>query len=203
MKNFIWQKHVAKNRLKNTSGNPRQNARQRKGRRFFQKFTGDQHGATAVEFGLLALPFFAIIGAILETSLVLLVSQILEAGVQDASRMIRTGQAQSASFTIDEFRAEICANTLGLFECNGFRINVRTVSNFAAAAYSIPIDPDNGAWVNTEQFSPGGGGSIVLVDVHYKWPTFINGLLGFDLADQPDNTRLLSGVAIFRNEPFG
>lgn len=169
--------------------------------RFLKKFTTDQRGVTAVEFGLLAVPFFAIIGAILETALVMLVSQIFEAGVQDASRMIRTGQAHTAGFTINEFRAEICDNTIGLFDCNGFRISVRTVSTFTGAAYSLPVDSD-GLWVNTEQYDHGSGGSIILVDIHYKWPTF-TGLLGFDLADQEDHTKLLSGVAIFRNEPFG
>src|SRR5690606_2566182 len=58
----------------------------------------DERGVTAVEFGLLALPFFTIIAAILQTSLVFLADQVLESAVHDAARAIRTGQAQEAGF---------------------------------------------------------------------------------------------------------
>ena len=66
-------------------------------------FARDDSGVTAIEFGLLALPFFSILGAILETSLVFLSGQVLESAVQDTSRLIRTGQAQVASVTAAQF----------------------------------------------------------------------------------------------------
>ncbi len=66
------------------------------------RFRRDEKGVTAVEFGLLSLPFFAIIGAILETSLIFMASQILDSAVNDSARLIRTGQAQAANFTSTE-----------------------------------------------------------------------------------------------------
>ena len=54
----------------------------------------------------------------------------------------------------------------------------------------------------SEQYTPGIGGSVVLVEAYYKWPVILN-FGGFSLQNQPDGTRLLSGVRLFRNEPFG
>lgn len=179
--------------------------RQKFGRRILSRFTKDQRGVTAVEFGMLAVPFFAIIGATLETAFMLLVSQILENGVQDAGRTIRTGQAQAAGATISSFRAELCDNTVGLFDCSKFHISVKTIANFASASYTAPIyDPTEGVedWTDPEVYVNGGGGCVVLINVHYRWPA-LTSLMGFSLADVPDSgVRLLSGVSIFRNEPF-
>jgi Flp pilus assembly protein TadG len=48
-------------------------------------FARDESGVTAIEFGLLALPFFSILGAILETSLVFLSGQVLESACPSMS----------------------------------------------------------------------------------------------------------------------
>ena len=96
------------------------------------------------------MPFFAIIGAILETALVFLASQVLDSAVQDASRLIRTGQAQAASFTIDDFRNSVCDKLFNLFTCSNLQIRVTTVTNFTSATTPPtpldPNDPTNGRW---------------------------------------------------------
>ncbi|RYE39513.1 MAG: pilus assembly protein, partial [Hyphomicrobiales bacterium] len=61
------------------------------------QFGRDDRGVTIIEFGILALPFFTIIAAILETSLVFFAGQILDSAVQDAGRLIRTGQMQAGT----------------------------------------------------------------------------------------------------------
>ena len=49
---------------------------------------------------------------------------------------------------------------------------------------------------------PGSGGSVVQVTAYYRWPLVIV-LPYFNLANQPDNARLLAATRVFRNEPFG
>lgn len=172
-------------------------------------FARNERGAVAVEFAILALPFFTLIFAILETSIVFLAGQILDSAVQDASRFIRTGQAQNSSWSANEFRTQVCDRLYGLFDCNNVKIKVSVVSNFASATVTNPIDPDCSLtsdpsdcnWTLTESYDDGAGSSVVLVQAHYKWPTVIN-LPGFNLATQAGNTRLLSAVRVFRNEPF-
>ena len=56
----------------------------------------DRRGAAAVEFALVAPPFLALLFAILELALVFFASQALETVTQDSSRLIMTGQAQTA-----------------------------------------------------------------------------------------------------------
>lgn len=166
-------------------------------------FLRDQRGVTAIEFGLLALPFFAIVGAILETSIVFLSSQILDSAVQDSSRLIRTGQ--SKGFTIETFRANVCSRLYGLFtDCNGLFVKVNVVTDFKSATVTSPVDATcktNCGWTAPESYATGGGSSIVMVQVYYKWPTLLNlGQLG--LANLPDGKRLLGAATVFQNEPF-
>ena len=166
-----------------------------------RRFRRDEGGVTAVEFGLLALPFFAIIGAILETALIFLASQVLDSAVNDSSRLIRTGQAQAANYTVENYRDAICENLYGLFDCDLVKIRVTQVANFAGANIDVPTDPVTGNWTVVESYDHGTGNSIILVEAYYKWPIALN-MLDFNLSNLPDNTRMLSAVRVFRNEPF-
>jgi Flp pilus assembly protein TadG len=166
-----------------------------------RRFARDDRGVTAIEFGLLALPFFAIIAAILETAVVFFAAQVLDSGVQDASRLLRTGQAHTAGFTITEFREELCDHLYGLFECENLKIKVTTIATFAAGGVTAPVDPDDGAWTISEAYNQGAGSSVIMVEVYYKWPILLS-FASFDLADLPDDTRLLGAARVFRNEPF-
>jgi len=167
----------------------------------------DQAGATAIEFGILALPFFTIIFAIVETSMVFFAGQILDSAVNDASRRLRTREAQSAGETAADFRASICENLFGLFDCadtDKLRIKVSEVSAFSGARPTGPMacnaDKTECTWTLVESYNAGQAASVLLVEAYYKWPTIVN-LPGFDLANLPDGTRLLSAVRVFRNEP--
>jgi Flp pilus assembly protein TadG len=166
-----------------------------------RKFARDQRGVTLIEFGLLALPFFAIIGAILETGIIFLASQILDSALADSSRIIRTGQAEAQSFTATEYRAAICEGLYGMFDCNALKVKVTEVADFSSATLSPVADPDDGAWLIVESYNDGVGSSFVMVEAYYKWPVLLN-LYDFNLSNLPDGTRLLSSVRVFRNEPF-
>lgn len=167
-------------------------------------FGRDERGATAVEFGLLALPFFSILGAIIETSIMFLSSQVLDSAVQDASRLIRTGQVRGSIVTPEAFRQEICGRLFGLFrDCDGLFVDVQPVNTFASVDISPPVDPTCIApceWSRGDEYLPGQGSSIMVVQVYYKWPVILN--FGLGLADLPDSKRLFAAVTVFRNEPF-
>lgn len=64
-----------------------------------KRFLADENGATAVEFGLVAAPFIALLVGIIQTFMVLFASQLLETVVTQSSRLIMTGQAQAANTT--------------------------------------------------------------------------------------------------------
>jgi Flp pilus assembly protein TadG len=172
------------------------------------RFLGDEGAATAVEFGILALPFFTLIGAILQTAMIFLASQILDGAVQDSSRLIRTGQAQSTlNYNAASYQAAICSRLFGIFDCGPssarLLVTVQVVTNFASAsAPTSPLDPiDPSKWTISPAYNPGTGSQVVKVTAYYKWPVVVN-LPGLNLATSSDGTRLLTAVRVFENEPF-
>jgi len=168
-------------------------------------FVRSESGVTAIEFGLLAVPFFTIIGAILETSVVFLSGQVLDSAVHDASRLIRTGQVQAVGMSAATFKQRICDRLYGLFSnCNQLHVEVQLLTTFNATNISAPVDMTgvNRGWTRPEVFTPGVGSSIVLVQVYYKWPVIL-GAGNLTLANLPDGKRILGAATVFRNEPFG
>jgi Flp pilus assembly pilin Flp len=175
-----------------------------------RKFARDQRGAVAVEFGLLALPFFAIVAAILETAVVFLSGQILDAAVQDVSRLIRTGQVHQMGINSPaKFKERVCDRLFGLFrDCDALHVEVKVQGSgrFADVAISAPLDLanckiDSCDWNRPEAFNAGEGSSLIVVQVYYKWPTIID-IGGAHLGNLGDGTRLMSGTTVLRNEPY-
>src|SRR5436190_9318744 len=106
-----------------------------------RRFARGEDGIAAVEFGIVAAPFLALMFAIMETALVFFASQTLETAVADSARLIMTGQAQSSNFTQAQFKSAVCAKILGLFDCaNGIKIDVKTYSSFSSITTTKPID---------------------------------------------------------------
>lgn len=175
-----------------------------------RKFGRDERGVTVIEFAILALPFFTIVGATLETALVFLASQVLDSAVDNASRMVRTGQVQTAAYTQAQFRTAICDGLLGMFTCSDnakLRINVSVVSGFDTVSIGYPLDTGTKCtstkcdWTVSEAYGPGVGCDVIQVQAYYKWPTVLN-LPGFNFQTLPDGTRLLGASRVFKNEPF-
>jgi len=167
-----------------------------------RRFRRDQRGATAVEFALIALPFFALLFAIIETALVFFAGQVLESAVANAARQIRTGQAQAQGLSASGFKALICDEVSALFACTEkLVVDVQKFDTFADINLSPPID-DKGNLDLSSKYDPGNGGDIVVVRAYYEWPLTVQ-LLGLDLSNMASgNTHLLSAAAAFRNEPF-
>ena len=161
----------------------------------------DRNAATAVEFGILALPFLALVGAIFESALCFLAGQILDTAVADAGRLIRTGQAQAASYSQTTFKTEVCNRLYVLFDCSGLNIDSKVYTNFTSANTSMPIDSNKNFDSSGFTFQMGGSTEIVVVRAFYQFPLYFN-KMGLDLSNLANGTRLLSGVSTFRNEPF-
>jgi Flp pilus assembly protein TadG len=168
-----------------------------------RRFAKGEDGMAAVEFGMVAAPFLALMFAILETALVFFANQTLETAVADSARLIMTGQAQSSGFTQQQFKDAVCAKILGLFDCaGGIQIDVKTYTGFAAVSTANPVDSNGNLQTSSFGFQPGNACDIVVVRLMYQWPVYVS-LLGFNLADLAGNKRLLMATAAFRNEPFG
>jgi Flp pilus assembly protein TadG len=178
-----------------------QTSRDPKKTRFFGRFLRRTEGATVVEFGLVAVPFFALMFMIFETALVFFASQALDGSISRAARMIRTGQVQAGGLSESGFKDLICADTPAIFDCaSSLKVDVRSFPNFGAIALPAVVD-GNGDLTNNFTFSPGASSEVVVVRAYYPWtlitPSELSGL-----STMSGNKRLLSASAAFRNEPF-
>jgi len=174
---------------------PRHHRRRRSG------FLADENAATAVEFGLVAAPFIALLVAIMQTFLVIFAQQLLQTVVTQSSRLVLTNQA--ASMTQAQFATQVCNQVRIIFDCNSLMVDVQTYASFAAGNTSAPTLSFNaqGQVTNSWQFNPGGPGDIVIVRVMYQWPVF-GGPLGFNLSNLSNGNRLIMASAAFQNEPI-
>ena len=162
----------------------------------------DDSGTAAVEFAIVAIPFFALIFAIFQVALVFLADQLLESAVNDASRLIRTGQTVTAGYTVAQFKAEVCSRLYFMFDCNKLVHAIQTPSSFGSINLSPPaVDPHTGLLTGTQNYTNGTSATITVVRVYYQFPV-LGSNFGLTLADQANGTRLLGAVAAFRTEPY-
>lgn len=170
----------------------------------FNAWAEDNSGATAVEFALIATPFFFLIFGLLEVSMIFIISTTLEFGLNDAARSIRTGAFQTGSTpTLAAFRSAVCDNLFSLLDCNQVQFDMRAFNNFNGGPPPNPIDPDTGQVDSTNfVFQPGVPNQIVIARAFYEWD-LVTPLISRPLANLPDgNSRLLQASIAFQNEPF-
>jgi len=169
--------------------------------RLARRFVRQQSGIAAVEFGMVAAPFLALIFAILETSVIFFAGQALETAVADGGRLIMTGEAQTQGFDQNAFKNAVCAKIYGLFDCiNGIFIDVKSYPSFSAMSPATPPLDANGNLVNNFGYDPGVACSIVLVRLYYQWPVYVSML---HLDNMAGGKQLLIATSAFRNEPYG
>src|SRR5271154_2947410 len=166
-----------------------------------RSFVGEREAATTVEFALLAAPFVALLFAILQTALVFFAGQTLETAAATSARLLFTGQAQINGWSADQFKAQVCDQIHGIFNCNSsVYVDVETYPSFSAVNTGLPII-NNTFNSSVLGYNPGGPGDIVMLRLYYQYPVFIS-LLGFNLSDLTGGLNLLAATAVFRNEPY-
>ena len=158
---------------------------------------------TAIEFAFVGGPFLYLLCVIFETGLMLFSEYVIENGVADAARMIRTGQVQSGSMTAGDFKNLVCGSLASFLKCStNLYLDVRRFTAFSDIILPPPIkNGDLSTDVSTgASFQPGGPMDVVVVRAYYTWTLYVPGL--DHLANISGNRRLLSAGAAFRNEPF-
>jgi Flp pilus assembly protein TadG len=174
-------------------------------RNALRRFRRNRRGSAAVEFALIAPVFFALLFAIIETSIVFFATQVLESVTQEAARTILTGRAQNAGYTQGTFKSQVVCppGSLAtvLFDCtNGVYIDVQSYPAFSSVTVNSQIDGGNN-FINNMQYNPGGPSDIVVVRMFYQWPIWVTGL-GYNITNLSGNKRLLVATAAFQNEPY-
>ncbi len=148
-------------------------------RRLFGRLLARRDGATAIEFALLALPFFIIVAASLETFVAFSAEQIFANANETMARRIRTGEFKVTSTlekAKEEYRKAFCEEIKILMPCSATEaakedklfIHVEKVDSYSAITPAVAvIDGDLNA--DSFKFDPGGKKTINIVRAYYRW----------------------------------
>lgn len=181
------------------------------------RFARSEHGATAVEFALVAVPFLTLACGCLENSVVFFEQEILQQAVSDAGRQIYTGNFQTTNSAITDsttllanFRRAICYTSNGvarttIFDCSRVRINISSASSFAGAT---PISPtaQNASGVTNWNESFGSytcarSSTIIVVQAAVDVPAYFT-FPSVLTASLPNNRRMIQAATVFKVEPY-
>lgn len=180
-------------------------------------------GAAAIEFAILAIPYFMIVFAIIETFVAFTAEQLVSNAVENVSRQLRTGQitaglGRSTDKTNTEFRKIFCDEISILIQCSAQEIaapdklylDVRTFSNFAKIPTTIPRkSTDVYADIDTSSFAynPGGPKSVNMVRAYYRWQIITDLVRPYITSIRPTdgvvpNYFLIVATSAFQNEDY-
>lgn len=168
----------------------------------------DTRGAAALEFAIVALPFFLFVFAILGSSLYFFAVNSLEHGVEAASRKIRTGEAKLNGTSIADFRQSVCDEAGGGIDCNKLRVLIQNSADWAGITPQGCLD-GNGQMVSStgavddlvDDYS-GDASFIALITLCYEWDlanTFHHLMLG--AGPGGSGAAIMQASTAFRIEP--
>lgn len=173
-----------------------------------RRFRADEKGVTAIEFAILAPPFFLLIFAILESSLIFFAGQVLESSVDQVGRRVRTGELNN-TITQAQFRQEVCEAASVLFECSKIKIDMRVAARFQDLGDPPQPDPaTNQTNYNGYTFTAPCPEEITMVTASYEWPIFTY-FVADHVHPQSAGTKnsafkkiVLNAISVFRTEPY-
>ena len=178
--------------------------------RRIRRYLKNKEGTAAIEFAILAIPFFMLLFAVLELAIVFFINSTLNHAVSEAGRQIRTGNFQACG-TQDNFKKLVCENMSGLGNCEKrLRVDVVTGNNFGSVALPQPPEPPepdpkdpnatddipNGEWINTTANAP-----VVIRGLYYHKLVLPPQLTRLE-SIEGKGIRLLNATTAFKNEPF-
>lgn len=188
-----------------------------RGRRFGKRLKRNEDGATAVEFALVAMPFFAMLFGIMGVCQMFFWMFTMENAVWSASRDLRTGIYQTtaansryAGLTGDtlktEFKKAICEKAVIYSDCMAHSsVLVQAVSTFSTLSPPNCRTGSNGLVSDTDAmaaFNAGTASTVVMVTLCHSW-TFGAKLAFLSMGNTlNDGGVLIQASAAFRTEPY-
>ncbi len=165
------------------------------------RFFANKRGTVAIEFAMIALPFFLLIFAVIEVSLSFTAQQVMANATDDIARQLRTGEIKTLNLT--QLKQMVCTRLLmPAANCPDLVVDLRTYTTFALVPKTIPLK--TGGDVNSTGFksAPGGANTINQLRVFYRWPIFTDLMKPRIATIDGTGKILLFSSATWRNEPY-
>ncbi len=187
------------------------------GRALADRFRKNSSGATAVEFAMVVPLFILMLGIIVETGLMMFTEYVLQTSVQEAARIVRTGQAQEEKLTVAQFKTKICRIAKIIMACESkVTVYMKSALTFDALATSmnsymtVGVKPDG--TTDAPTFQCGKRDEMVALIATYDWNFQLLyiwntagvkvGIMDYFGNLNGGKTRRMAGFAMFKNEPF-
>ena len=175
-----------------------------------RRFVSNRRGTTAVEFGLVVMPFMALLFAVFEIGYVNLQTEMLVNAVGDAGRAMLTGNLQTAGIkNSQQFISNYLCQTTGRtlpsnFNCSNLIVDVRPATTFVAG------DTSNDFYKSTtNEFCPGQPGQVVVMRVAYPLPAIFplnlfssSAGVVTDVPSLSGRYHIILGEALFQEENY-
>jgi Flp pilus assembly protein TadG len=187
--------------------------------RFGRQLARDENGVTAIEFAMVGLPFFMMLFGIMGVGLYFFSIFNLENAVEQASRPLRTGEAQKAVTTKVQFSTTVCNQLAGFFDCaNKMRIQVVNVTALQVAnpaalpnmgqciskdknALGVFVGPDILVPDNQTVYQIPSATQTVVVTVCYELD-LLKSIPFINLGNMPNGATMLQASTAFKTEPY-
>ena len=173
----------------------------------FARLKRDEDGATAIEFAIVALPFFMFIFALVGISMYFFDMTSIDKGMDKQSREIRTGQAQSTNMTVSDFKTKVCATAGTWIKCPKMQIFVQHFPDWSSVQPQACVSAGGQIVTNSASGSDkiaqysGSASEVVLVTACYKWD-FTQKLPFLRLGNMSDKSMMMQTATAFRTEPY-
>ena len=171
------------------------------------RFRDDDAGANAIEFAAVSIPFLIFVFGLIGLAFNFFIQNSIENGMGRTSRLIRTGEAQTAAMTVSQFKNKICSTAGAWVKCDSLQVFVEKYDTWADAQPHNCIENGN-AVVNSTPgsdliaTSAGSASEIVIVTGCYKWDFTRN--IPFIKLGNMDNGKslMMQTMTAFRAEPY-
>lgn len=167
-----------------------------------KNFKNDTQGTTAVEFALLAMPFMLSVIAIIEMSMFFASGMLLESAVQDAARVIKTGQVQQSSGDqLQDFLDAVCDRAGVLMNCDNIQYQLKKLNDFNDDLTPNVDDEANLQPPDLFQINQVTSGCVAMVRISYPY-RFFTPFFGTIWGNYGGNKRLLMSTVVLQVEPY-
>lgn len=171
------------------------------------RFRHDENGATAVEFAMVAAPFFILIFMLIGFAMFFFVFNSLEKGMDQTSRLVRTGQAQKSNMSVNAFKQAICDSAGTWIRCNKVQVFVQKFPDWESVAPTACVNSDGSVAISTASGTDpisthtGTQSQIVIVTTCYKWE-LAQSIPYVKLGNMADGSMMVQTSTAFRTEPY-
>jgi Flp pilus assembly protein TadG len=172
-------------------------------------FQRNRDGATAIEFGILAIPFCLLLFAILESCISFAAQQVMSNVTDDIARQIRTGRLPAADNNKTAMTTKICGElAIIVSSCStNLVIDLRVFDTYALAAAAAPIKlkgTGSSQDIDETDFAVKAGGARTRKHAACLFTAgrVMTDLLRLSMSNIREKQTLLFATTTWRNEPF-